>query len=170
MPFVTSAGGSTGGREVVIISGKGGWQTAHLDLEATANTAAELRRPGSVTSNNVAIVELGAATRVLYRVKYDASATVTTSPVIRIIGAWGSISQSAGVLPDDGTVRYAAIATAQTITLNASTDQRDATNAYSAFHSAAGTDMLGANYAIALVETAANTSTGAVTLEVLAIN
>jgi hypothetical protein len=155
------------------VSAKGDWQTVHADLKASANSSAELRRPGSVTGTNVSVVLLGPVTRVFLRAKYDPSATLTTSPVVRIIGAWGKISQAnltAGTLPDDASVRYMTIASAQTITIATTTDQRDATFAYSAPHSTTGTDMLGADYLIVLVETAANTSTGAVTCEALVIN
>lgn len=164
--------GGTTNETIVIASNKGDWATAHLSASATAQTAAELIRPGSVSSANVQPLLLGAGvTRVLVRCRYSAAGTVTTLPVVRLIGVYGKGIINGTSIPDDGTAKFVILASAQTVTCVPATDVRDTTYSYSAPLSLSGTDLLGANYLMVFIETAASIS-GAVDeiIEVLLIN
>lgn len=158
---------STGSTQVV------NWVTAHDDVEASASSAAELIRPLSVTSANVHAVKVPpGATRVMVRVRWTAAGAVTTSPIIRGYGVFGTInSPTATTLPnwfaDDGTVtvvridRNATGAGGVTVTLDATNDLRDTTYSYSAnaIHTDDGTpwfDCKGAPYVFFLCSTAGN--------------
>lgn len=144
-----------------------GWSTIHDDLEATAASAAELIRPLSVTSTNVhAIVVPPGAKHVMLRARWTAAGAVTTSPILRVYGVYGTANAS-GWFADDGTVqtirldRYTTGAGGVTLTLDATNDLRDATYSYSAPLIHADTalpylDCLGASYVFALTSTAGN--------------
>lgn len=141
-------------------SAKGSWVTCVSSASATAQTAAELIRPGSVTASAIVPIPLGKGTsRVLLRCRYTAAGTVTTSPIIRVFAAYDNGARLiTTTLVDDGTVRYMILASAQTVTCVAATDVRDTTYSYSVPIVLTGTDMLGADYLIVLVETAASIS------------
>lgn len=161
---------SKGPEDSILVSAKGDWGIANSDVSATAQTSANLIRPGGVTASNIVPLKLGPrVTRALIRIRYGAAGTVTTSPILRLIAAWGAGLCDTS-LPDDGTVRYMALATAQSVTCVAATDMRDATYSYSAPISLTATDMLGADYLIVFVETAASISGATPVAEVLLIN
>jgi hypothetical protein len=171
---VRKAGPGSSVTQFAPVSVKGDWQAVHLDAEATAQTSAELIRPGSVSSSNVIPIEIGdRVTRVLIRAKYSAAGAVTTSPVVRVIGAYGKGLIPDSTIPDDGTVRFVILASAQTITLTAATDVRDTSWSYSPVLSPTsgqlGIDLAGANYLLVFVETAGNV-VGSISLEALFIN
>lgn len=154
---------------VVPVSAKADWQVVHLDAEATAQTSAELIRPGSVSSSNVIPVTVGErASRVLVRAKYSAAGAVTTSPIVRVIGCYGPKLFTGTSIPDDGTVRYVILASAQTLTLTAASDVRDTTWSYSPVLSPTsgqiGIDLAGADYVMVFVETAGNV-VGSISIE-----
>lgn len=146
----------TNGGPVILASAKGTWNVCHLNASATAQTAAELIRPGSVSSSNVVPIELGeSTTRVLLRCRYGAAGT-GTGPTVRIIAAYGRGLIPATTIPDDGTMEYAILVRAQALSIAPTTDVRDATYSYSDPFTLPGTDMLGANYLLVFVEVAAS--------------
>lgn len=158
-------------KEVVLVSSHGSWAISHLSASATAQTGPELIRPFNLVSTNVVPIKMQRATRVLIRCRYSAAGVVTTSPVIRIIAGYGDIADGATTIPDDGTIRQIAIAIAQPLPCVPATDQRDATYSYSAPLSLTPSDLLGCNFFLTLVETAASI-TGAVdeVIEVMLLN
>jgi hypothetical protein len=81
---------------------------------------------------------------------------VTTSPVIRIFACYGKGLIPGTSIPDDGTLKFVILASAQTLTCVAATDVRDTTYSYSVPLSLTGTDMLGADYLMVFVETASS--------------
>lgn len=165
------------GRCVVNASANGDWIVANDDAE-TAQSATDLLRPAAIDDSVFHWVKVGPnATRVLVRARQAVGATVTTSPVVRIIGAFGSIA-SDGTFADDGTVRFLRLdsadwnATGVTLTLVSSGTglNRDTSYAYTDVSTLDGYDMKGANYIGIAVETAANVNSGTVPIEVLFIN
>jgi hypothetical protein len=157
--------------------------TIHSDLEASAESAGNLLNPTSATVNaNVVPIKVGnAVSKVVLRVRYDQGATVTTSPVVRFYGAYCSDAvahtiESTGVIPTTGTCEFVRLDNADsgaagvTLTLDATNDLRDSTYKYSDPISLTPMDLLGCRYLVALVSTAANTSTGAVVLRALLLN
>jgi hypothetical protein len=162
---------SKGPMDVVPVSVKGAWQIANNSASSTAQSSSDLIRPGAVTASSVQAVTLGSrVTRVLLRCRYSAAGAVTTSPSITVFAAYGpGLCDTA--LPDDGTVRYVRLLSAQAVTCVAATDVRDATYSYSDPVSLTGTDLLGADYLIVFISTAASIA-GAVdeVIEALLIN
>lgn len=165
----TASNPATGGPANVSCSAKGSWVTVHANA-ASAQSASDLYTPGAVTSANVVPIRLGkGTTRVLLRCRYANGATVTTSPVVRIIAAYGD-GLITTTFPTDGTVRYMIAASAQTLTCTSASDIRDGTYSYSPPHAAAGTDLLGADYLIVFVETASSITGATQIVEALLIN
>lgn len=156
-----------GNTPTVICSAQSGpWVTIHDDLEATAATSEELIRPLSVMSANVHAVRLPpSAKHVMLRARWTAAGAVTTSPVLRVYGVFGS-ANDAGWFDDDGTVHVIRLdrygnSSGQTLTLDAANDLRDTKYSYSAPLLHADTALpylncLGSSYVFALVQTAAN--------------
>jgi len=150
-------------------SAKGAWVTVHANA-ASAQSASDIYTPGAVTSANVIAIPLAkGTTRCFIRCRYANGATVTTSPVIRIISAYGAGLIST-TFPTDGTVKYLIAASAQTLTCTSATDIRDGTYSYSALHSTTGTDLLGADYLIVFVETASSITGATQIIEALLTN
>jgi len=156
---------------VSLASARGSWVTVHANASATAQTAAELIRPGSVSSSNVVPIKLGpGVTRALFRCRYGAAGTVTTSPTIRIFAAYGKDLIPSTTIPDDGTLRFVILASAQAVSCVAATDVRDTTCSYSVPLSLSGTDLLGADYLIVFVEVAASITGATPIIEALLLN
>lgn len=133
---------------------KGHWVTCHANSGDTAQSAGELIQPGTCTSANIIPIKLGPnCVRALFRCRYTAAGAVTTSPVIRIFGAYGALTTT---LTNDGTVKYVILASAQPLTCTVATDVRDTTYGYSPPLSLTPTDLLGADYLIVFVETASS--------------
>jgi hypothetical protein len=155
----------------------GKWTMIHTDAEQ-ANTAAELLNPISVSSAFVipGIVTQGTRLMIIARIAY--AATVTTSPIVRILGA-DQVPNSSGVFPT-GTLFHridgdSFTATGLTVTLAAAASAQNdgSTYAWSSVlpaTSAMGYQLRGAKAIIVLVSTAANVSTGTVPLYVSIIN
>ena len=167
-----------GGPDVTFPSNMfGRWIKVHNDAEQV-NTAAELLNPGSVSNAYVIPGIVTQGTRLMIVARTQFAATVTTSPVVRIIGA-DQIPNASGVFPG-GTIFHRidadAFATAGiTVTLTAGVaGQNDgAVYCYSSVlpaTSAIGYQLRGAKAIIVLVSTAANVSTGTVELFVSIIN
>lgn len=167
---VTNVSPATYGRPSVIVSAKGAWVTAHANASATAQTAAELIRPFNVSSSNVIPFKLGQLTRCLFRCRYGAAGAVTTSPVIRVFACYGDIATGATTIVDDATIRSIIVASAQTLTCVAATDVRDTTYSYSAPLSLSGSDMLGGDFGLVFIETAASITGATPIIEVLTLN
>jgi hypothetical protein len=154
----------------------GRWTLVHTDAEQ-ANTAAELLNPISVSSAFVVPGIVTQGTRLMIVARIPFAATVTTSPVVRILGA-NQEPNASGVFPA-GTIFHridadAFTTTGTTVTLAAgSAGQNDGTTTYSSVlpaTSAIGYQLRGAKAIIVLVSTAAATSTGTVELLVSIIN
>jgi len=166
-----------GGPGVVSLSNMyGKWTRIHTDAKQ-ANTAAELLNPISVSSAFVVPGIVTQGTRIMIVASIAFAATVTTSPVVRLLGADREPSE-AGVFPA-GTIFHRIDADAFTtagitITLTAgAAAQNDGTYTYSSVlpaTSSIGYQLRGAKAVIALVSTAANVSTGTVELFVSIIN
>lgn len=165
------------GAATVPCSAKGDWIIANDDAE-TAQSATDLLRPAAIDDSVFHWVKVGPnATRVLVRARQAVGATVTTSPVVRVIGVYGTTSDGA-TFADDGTVRFLRLdnadwnATGVTLTLVSSGTglNRDATYAYTDVSTLDGYDLKGCMYVGIAVETAANVNSGTVPIEVLFIN
>lgn len=173
------SGRFAGGDVVYPVSTRSEWVKVHDDLEATADSAAELLRPLSTDSTTAHAFYCPYATRLLLRVKYPVAATVSTNPIVRLYGIWpGPGTAHDAPLADDGTFRVMRLdnvdnnAAGVTITISTGTDIRDTTYGYSDCPSLDGYDLKGAPMALVLVETAAATSASAaeVVLEAMALN
>jgi hypothetical protein len=152
------------------------WQTIHNDLTATAETGAVLLRPLTYAGTNVAPGKMPpGATRFLLRGRYPQASTLTTSPVVRLYGVWGTPT-AAGVFADDGTVlamrldNVDANAAGVTVTIGTTADLRDTTYRYTDVIDLTGFDAKGAWYILALTETAGVISAGSIQLQALAMN
>lgn len=183
---VKGLGGSSNNASVAPVSVNTDAVQAHDDATATANSAGELLRPFSAVQANLHWVRRGErATRVQVAARMAAASTLTTSPVVRVIGAFPlstatiytpESNSTANTLPDDGTWvamrldNTDANAAGKTLTLasSASGILRDTTYAWSdwgetlGLDSAAGIDLFGCWYFAVFIETAAVVSAGAV--------
>lgn len=162
------------------VSVKGSWVIANDDAEQV-NSAAELLSPGTIDDSTFHWVRVGPGCgRVLVRARVTLAATVTTDPVVRIVGAYGNLdSGNSSSFPTDGTVQFMRLdnvdANAAGLTLDlvssASGQMQDATYAYSdPMPSLDGIDLKGADYVGVLIETAANVNTGVVAVQILMLN
>jgi len=163
------------------VSVRGQWTVAHRDLSATAETSTVLLNPGTYAGTNVVPVELPSCTRLLMRLRTKLITGVTTSPVVCIYGGWGpaaSYTQSTGVFLTDGSITWSRLdnpaAGSTGVTLTPTTaGYRDTTYRYSDIYDITGTDLLGAQYLLALTQTAGVVTGGtdqAIELLVMAIN
>lgn len=166
---------SSGGLQVPA-SAKGDWADAIANIEATAQSAAELVRPLSTSSTNVVPVKIGdSCTRILLRAKYPTGSAITTSPVVRVFALYGDPT-SAGVFADDGTVKFLRLdatggtTAGITITLDTTNDLKDSTYQYSSPWSLDLLDARGAKWILVLLETAAVHAGAGGTIEVLGLN
>lgn len=162
---------------VAIAQPKGTWIVCNTDCR-TAQTAGMLLNPSSITSASFHWVAVPEGVRTVYvRARYPvATSGITTSPVIRVWGAYrngGEIS-AAGVMPSDGSVLTARLDNASwsasgiTVTLNVSNDHTDDSYFYSSLTSATGYSVLGADYIGIPVSTASSiTASAAVEVQVL---
>lgn len=173
-----SANPAQSGPNVTVASVKGSWITANDDAE-TAQSATDLLVPAGIDDSVFHWIVVGpGATRALIRARALVGATVTTDPVVRLIGAYGKINAD-GSFANDGTVKFlrldnadanAAGLTLDLISSGANT-LRDATYQYSdVLPSLDGVDLKGAHYVGVAVETAANVNTGTVQVELLLLN
>ena len=167
------------GQLIYPVSSKGIWVTIHDDLEATASSATILNRPLSNTDSSSRPVKVSdAGGKWLVRAKY-AQASAPSSPVVRLYAIFGEPSAD-GTFADDGTVTFMRLdnkdsgATGITVTVDSTNDLRDSTYRYTDPRGVdadfAPSDALGAAYILALVETAAGSVSGAVTLELMTLN
>jgi hypothetical protein len=167
-----------GGSNVVFQSNMfGKWTKVHNDAEQV-NTATELLNPGSVSNAFVIPGIVTQGTRVMIVARTLFAATLTTSPVVRIIGA-DQVPNASGVFPG-GTIFHridgdAFESTGLTVTLTAGTAGQNDGSVYCYSSvlpatSAIGYQLRGAKAIIVLVSTAANVSTGTVELLVSIIN
>jgi hypothetical protein len=176
-PVKLGASIESGGPGVRYLSNMfGKWTRIHTDAKQV-NTAAELLNPISVSSAFVVPGIVTQGTRLMIVARIPFAATVTTSPVVRILGA-DKVPNESGVFPA-GTIFHridadAFTTTGLTVTLVAgAAAQNDGTNVYSSVlpaTSAIGYQLRGAKAVIVLVSTAAATSTGTVELRVAVIN
>ncbi len=180
------------GTIVVPASCKATWITAHDDLEQTVPTTP--LNPATISNAEFHWVKVpDGATRCIVRAKYTKSATVTTSPVVRIIGACpgesavdkappsGEYINEDGSFPDDGTIEFmrldlaASAGTGTTLTLVSSGadlmfDAHATPKAYSDPTSLTPIDLLGSWYVGIVPVTAANVSTGVVVGQIMFMN
>lgn len=166
------------GPNVTVASVYGSWIIANDDAE-TAQSATDLLVPHGIDDATFHWVRVGpGCTRALVRARALVGATVTTDPVVRLIGAFGNINAD-GSMPSDGTVNFLRLdnvdANAAGLTLDCVTSGsgllRDATYMYTdPLPSLDGVDLRGANYVGVAVETAANVNTGVVAVQLLLLN
>ena len=169
----------------VIASARGNWVTVNDDAE-TAQSATMLLRPASITDSTFHWMEVrDGATRCLVRARQAVGATVTTSPVIRVIGAYGTSIASDGSWPNTSAAAIAGDplflrldnadwnAAGLTLTLVTSGTglNRDNDYAYTdVMPDLTGIDMKGCSWVGVMVETAANVSAGTVPIQILLLN
>lgn len=143
---------------------------AHADA-TVAQSATELRRPLSITSNNPSAIKIGAGVRsIALRARYNAATTgVTTNPIVRVYAAEdGAVNEGSGTFNDTGAdgAKFWRIDSAtaggvgQTLTCSYANDIYDTAFFYSVPVSFATTfgqtgDVGGAKYIIVVIETAA---------------
>jgi len=159
------------------VSVRGEWRVIHSNLALTAETSTVLLNPGTYASTGVIPVELPSCTRLLLRVRTKLITGVTTNPVVCIFGGWGpaaSYTQGTGVFLTDGTITWSRLdnpaAGSTGITLTPTTaGYRDTTYRYGDIYDITGIDLLGANYLLALTQTAGVVTGGTdQTIELLA--
>jgi len=147
------------------------WQVIHADAEATAESAANLLRPTASGLNaSVRYVKVPeGAVRCQLRAQYGSGATITTSPVLRVFGLVGSLSE-AGVATEGDLSVFAqrldatANTTGTTLTCDGTNDIRDGTYQWSQclenqIDGSPWVDLQGCSYVTVLTETAASIST-----------
>lgn len=156
---------------------KGTWTIANDDAE-TAQSATDLLVPAGIDDSTFHWVEVHpGATRVLVRARMAVGATVTTDPIVRIIGAFADPA-SDGSYANDGSVMFLRLdnadwnATGVTLDLTSSgsTMNSDSVYAYSDVTTLDGYDVKGSWYIGVAVETAANVNSGTVPVQVLFLN
>lgn len=164
-------------QSVALASPKATIVLAHADA-TSAQSATELRRPMSITSNNTSAIKIGGGVRsIAFRARYNAATTaVTTSPVIRVYATEdGAVNEGAGSFVDTGAdgAKFWRIDSStaggpgQTLTCSYANDTYDAAFFYSPWYSFPTTfgqtgDVAGAKWIVVAVETAAVvTGTGA---------
>lgn len=176
MAVSTTKANVLGGSTVVAASGKATSVVAITDATATAQTAAELMYPQSVTASAITVVKLGdGVTRALIRARLTTATTaVATSPVVRVFAI---IGDNADDWADGVPFRLDNLdsdAAGKTLTLPASPSNtnmlRDGTYRYSDAISLTATDLQGATHLVVLVETAASITGGACSVECLLQN
>lgn len=166
---------SPGAAVLVAASGKTTSVLPVTIATASAQSAAELMYPQSVTATNITVIRLGSAvSRVLVRARLTTATTaVAASPVVRVFGIIGGADDwTAGVpfrldnLDSD--------AAGKTLTIPASPSDtnmlRDGSYRYSDAISLTATDLQGATHLVVLVETAASITGGACAIEALIQN
>lgn len=165
------------GNVVVPASVRGQWTTLISNVEATAESATVLLRPLSATSSYIVPLRVGGScTRFFARMKSTAGGAVATSPVIRFYGLYGSVYAGTGAFVDDDTTyslrldNADANAAGVTVTASIAAQLRDANYEYTDIvPDLDGWDLMGCDYLIALIETAASI-TGSGVLQVMALN
>jgi len=167
-----------GGDVVYAASAKGSWVVANDDATA-AQAATDHLNPSAIDEPSFHWVKIGpGVTRAVIRAKYPKGSTVSASPVVYPILAYGEPNAD-GSMPADGSVRFLradnADSDAAGLTLTLTTGGNglmvDDTYAYSDPVSLTAADLLGADYLGVVVGTAANVGgAGAVPIEVLLLN
>ena len=156
------------------------WVVAHDNVAATAETSTVLVTPLSYSSAaNTALVhpiKVSQGTRAALRARYPVgTATVTTSPVVRLYAVSELPNEATGVFASTAKVwrldNDTSAGAGLTLTLDNTNDIRDATYKYSINGPSLLTyDMLGASCLLVLHETAANIGGGTVQIEVSILN
>ena len=147
-----------------------GWQVIHADAEAAAETTNLLRPTASGLNAAVRYVKVPeGAVRCQLRAQYGSGATVTTSPVVRVFGLNGSLSEAGVATEGDLSVfaqRLDSIAnsTGTTLACDGTNDIRDGIYQWSQclenqIDGAPWVDLQGSSWVTVLVETAASIST-----------
>lgn len=182
---ITQGSSSSGSMQVVTVaSARGNWVVINDDAE-TAQSATDLLRPAAIDDAVYHWCEVrDGATRCLVRARMAVGATVTTSPVVRLVGAYGQIT-SDGSFPNTSAAAVArnplflrldsadwnAAGFTLTLVTSGTGLNRDNDFAYTdIMPDLDGYDLKGANYVGIMVETAANVDTGTVLVEILLLN
>lgn len=171
---------TTTGQIVNTSSVRGEWVIANDDA-SSVNSAAELLSPGTINDATFHWVKVGpGCTRIIIRARIGVAATVTTKPIVRVVGAYGPINAGDGsAMPTDGTARFLRLDNVDSATAGMTLDivssavgqMQDATYAYcDPMPSLDGIDLKGAHYVGVLIETAGAVSAGAIAVEVLMLN
>jgi len=168
---IVKGSAGTSGAPVTTVSGKTAWGIAVLDSKAgTVQSAADMIRPLSVASSNIAPIELGpVSSRIIVRGAYNVAATGGThAGQVRFYAVYGKPVLTSGVyawsddLPNR-CVRIDGSTTPITLTVDLTNDVRDATYKYTApvvIDSSELIDALGADYILVLLETQADITGG----------
>lgn len=182
----TRGGVQSGGMNVMMpASGGGTWVVVNDDAE-TAQSSTDLLRPAAIDDSTFHWCKVGdGATRCLVRARQAVAATVTTSPVIRVFGAYGTSIAGDGSWPNTSAAAVAGDpkflrldnvdwnAAGLTLTLVTSGTglNRDNDYAYTdVMPDLTGIDLKGCQWVGVAVETAANVSAGTVPIEILFLN
>lgn len=169
----------------VIASARGNWVTVNDDAE-TAQSATDLLRPAAIDDSVFHWCEVrDGATRCLIRARMAIAATVTTSPVVRVFGAYGTSINGTGAWPDTSAAAVAgdpyflrldnvdwnAAGLTLTLVTTGTGLNRDNDYAYTdVMPDLTGIDMKGCAWIGVAVETAANVDTGTVPIQLLFLN
>lgn len=162
-----------GGAIVNIASSQGSWVVAHDDLEASADSAANMLKPWNISKASMHWVKIPeGATRVWVRARMDATASVvTTSPIVKLMGANGTLDATNATFSGTSTAASFAQFTrvddsaddagsGQTLTLATTGLLEDASYEYS--NKKGPYDCVGCSHVAILVATAANVTDGTV--------
>lgn len=170
---------------VQVCSVRGRFQVINTDLK-TADTA-NLLKPWNITRSDVYWLKVPeGATRGLFRARDLATAVVTTSPVVRLWGAYPALpgrdadvairdSGMSGTITATNFAEFMRLDAADQnaagflLTFNATTNSIDATYGYTNVFDLTGYDLKGASYIAMIVETAASV-VGAAMGQVLFLN
>lgn len=168
---IVKASAGKGGAPVTTVSGRTSWGKAVLDsLGGSVQSGADMIRPLSVSSSNIAPVEMGAvSTRIIVRGAYNADATGGShAGKVRVYAVFGEPVVTSGAhawsdaLPNR-VVRITGSTTPITLTIDTTNDVRDTTYKYTdpvVINSTELIDALGASYILVLLETQSDVSGG----------
>lgn len=182
----TQGGVSNGAMPVhVMASARGNWTVVNDDAE-TAQSATDLLRPAAIDDSTFHWCRVSdGVTRCLVRARQAVAAAVTTSPVVRVFGAYGNSITAAGSWPDTSAAAIArdplflrldnvdwnAAGLTLTLVTSGTGLNRDNDYAYTdVMPDLTGIDMKGCQWVGVAVETAANVDTGTVPVELLFLN
>lgn len=178
MALTTFKGGNItrpGGGQVVYPSSAGSSWVDVNDDARTAQSATDLLYPYGIDDSVFKWCKRGDATRIIVRARMPVGATLTTSPVVRLMLAWGTLGDAGA--PETGAVfmrgdNADANATGFTLTLASSGTgliNNSLTYAYSDPSTLDGYDLQGCDFFGLVVETAAAFSAGGAATPVQAL-
>ncbi len=163
-------------QETIVGAAKGTWIVANTDAR-TVTTSGEFAAPATISNANFSWIKVPTGvTKFLLRARMPlATASVTTSPIVKLLGVHtngNTVSESTGSMPSDGSVVFTrldstdSLGSGVTVTLNV-TKTTDASYIYSDVTTLSGYNTLGCDY-IGVAVTTASAITASAAVEIMA--